>query len=93
MTAQIQLKTPDADLVYTFDWSDDIPDGVQLDSVVHLVPAPLEIELEQTDPATNRSTVQISGGVHGKTYLVKALATLTEGEDIPGMFTLRVSNG
>lgn len=91
--AEIQLKTPDADLVYTFDWSDDIPDGVLLQGVVHMVPAPLAIVLEQTDPVSKLSTVQISGGVHGKTYLVKALATLDEGEDVPGMFTLRVSNG
>ena len=89
--AEIQLKTPDADLVYTFDWSDDVPDGAQIQNVEHTVPDPLVRVLQQTDSTNKLSTVQISGGVHGKIYLVKALATLDEGEGIPGSFTLRVS--
>lgn len=89
----IQLKTPDADLVFTYNWSDDIPAGAALQSVQNTLPADLSLISAQIDTANKLSTVQIAGGVHGKTYLVKALATLDEGEDIPGMFTLRVSNG
>lgn len=89
--ADIQLKRPDADLDYTFDWSDDIPDGVVLQSVDHTAPAPLAVELQQTDPDSKQSTVRISGGVHGGLYLVTALATLDDGEEVPGSFTLRVS--
>jgi len=91
MSGSIQLKTPGADLLYTFDWTADLPPEVSLDSVEHTVPPPLERVSQQTDAANGLSTVMIGGGEHGKLYLITALATLTDGEEVPGSFTLRVS--
>lgn len=85
----IQLKTPGADLVFTYDWSDDIPDGVDLVSVVNTLPSDLTIETEQVDAANKQSTVKISGGLHGQRYYVEALATLSDGEEVPAGFIIR----
>jgi hypothetical protein len=89
----VQLKTTDADLVWTYNWSNDIPNGVTLLSVVNVMPSGLTVTSEQVDAANKLSTVQISGGTHGQRYYVKALATLSEGEDVPAGFVLRVLDG
>lgn len=89
----IYVQRPDAHLKYTFDWSADIPEGISLVSVAHTVPSPLVIESEVTDVDALQSTVAIAGSMHGQTYLVTALATLSNGEQIPGEATLRGFNG
>jgi hypothetical protein len=47
----IELKTPDASLIYTFEWQDAIPEGVDLVSVEHTVPEGLTLVAQQTDHA------------------------------------------
>jgi hypothetical protein len=89
----VQLKSSDSDLIFTYDWSNDIPDGVSLVSVVNSLPDGLAITTEQTDSTGKQSTVQINGGAHGQRYLVRALATLSEGEDVPASFIIRVWDG
>lgn len=91
--ADPELKTPNASLIYTFDWSLNIPEGETLVEVTHTLPAPLSKDLEQTDTEGLRSTVQISGGVHGGRYWIEAEATLSDGETVPGGFLLRVMDG
>jgi hypothetical protein len=87
----IELKTPAASLIYTFEWQDAIPEGVDLVSVEHTVPEGLTLVAQQTDQLAQLSTVEVGGGVHGGIYLVKALALLSSSEEVPADFTLRVS--
>jgi hypothetical protein len=92
----VQLKTPDADLIYTFDWNKDLstdPTGpVSLSAdVVHTVPAPFEKVAESTNTTAGTSTIRIRGGQHGDIDVIHALAPLSTGEKIPGSFTVRVS--
>jgi hypothetical protein len=86
-------KSPSGDLNYRFDWTDQLPDGVTLVDVTHTVPLPLVLEAESTNSAGAYSTVRVSGGVHGQLFQVNAVAELSNSEEIPGSFTLRILAG
>jgi len=75
--------------VISFDWTDALPSGVLVASVVHSVSSPLTLVFESTVPASNLSTAKVSGWQHGKTYLVQATATLDNGETINRAATVR----
>lgn len=84
------VQRPDAYLNYTFQWADDVPEGISLVAVTYTcdltqVNSTIDIE-EQT------STVMFAGAVHGYTYPVSALAQLSNGEYIPGETVLRGFN-
>lgn len=84
------VQRTDGKLDYTFDWSDDVEDPITLISVTHTAPNELTVDSEIVDTAGSTSTVVLTGGAHGGTYLVKALATLSNGIEIPGEVTIRV---
>lgn len=85
----MQLKTPTTDLIYTFDWTADLDEGIQLVSVAHFVPLPFVLKASAIDITSGLSTVEITGGTHGALGVVRAEATLSSTEVIPGQFTLR----
>jgi hypothetical protein len=76
---------------YTAEWEDAVPSGGSIASVVHTVPDGLTKVSEGVDGTT--STVRISGGVHGRTYMVQAAATMSTGEVINRPLVLTVFNG
>lgn len=84
------LQRTDGVLDYTFDWADDISAPLTLDSVTHTVPDGLTLAGETTNASALTSTVFLTGGTHGRTYLIKALAVLSNGVKIPGEATVRV---
>jgi hypothetical protein len=84
------VQRTDGKLDYTFDWSDDIEAPITLVTVSHVVPEDLSIDSELVDEDAATSTVILTGGVHGGTYLVKALATLSNGILVPGEVTIRI---
>jgi hypothetical protein len=84
------LQRTDGVLDYTFDWADDVNEPLTLDSVTHAVPEGLTLAGETTDVSALTSTVFLTGGVHGHTYLIKALAVLSNGVKVPGEATVRV---
>ena len=90
MSNPIQLKTPADQLLYEFDWYNELTTGVTLQTVVHSAPVPLIVLGQQLDAPNARSFVTIAGGAHGNIYIVSALATLSDGEQVSGEFTLRV---
>lgn len=90
MPNPIELKTPDADLIYEFDWTEQLASGVTVVSVAHSVPDPLILIKELTDTEAGQSLVEIAGGLHGGIYVITALATLSTQEKVPAQFTLRV---
>lgn len=84
------VQRTDGVLDYTFDWSDDVIAPLTLSSVAHTVPDGLTLSSETTNSVGLTSTVFITGGVHGSTYLIKALATLSNGVAVPGEAMIRV---
>jgi hypothetical protein len=84
------VQRTDGKLDYTFDWADDVSDPITLESVTHIVPGGMTLDSETTDTVGLSSTVFITGGEHGGTYLIKALALLSNGALVPGEATIRV---
>jgi len=89
----IQLKSPSAKLIYTFDWANAIADTATLHSVAHSVPEPVVLISEAYDVGQQLSNVEIGGGAHGGLYVIQARATLSTGETVTDGFTLRVFEG
>jgi len=78
-------KDVEAQLTYTFDWSEWLPDSDEVESSVYSVaarrndPTPMVIE-SQGKTNLNKSTfVELSGGATGKVYIVTAKVTTTDG--------------
>ncbi len=84
------VQRTDGKLDYTFDWSDDVTDPLTLESVTHTAPDGISIASETMDTTGLTSTVFMTGGTHGATYLIKALALLSNGVQVPGEATIRV---
>jgi len=84
------VQRTDGKLDYTFDWEDDVPDPLTLVSVTHTAQDGITIDSQTTDTTNLTSTVFLTGGTHGHTYLIKALALLSNGALVPGEATVRV---
>lgn len=84
------VQRTDGKLDYTFDWSDDVTTPLVMVGATHQAPAGLTIANETVDTAGLTSTVFLTGGTHGGTYLIKALAQLSNGVLVPGEATIRV---
>jgi hypothetical protein len=77
------VKDTEAQLVYTFDWVDWLPDGDSLSTASYTVsarandPDPL---IKVASGITGTKTwVELSNGQEGKTYVVTAAITTTDG--------------
>lgn len=91
--AAVFVTDPAGELLYTFDWSADIPVGVALSSVAYTVPIPLDKYIDTPDIANKKSTIGLRGAVHAGLYEVLALATLNSGEKVPKAITIRGFRG
>jgi hypothetical protein len=83
------LIDPGDNVIVTIDWSAELGTGVTLSSVTHTVPSPLSKNAESTDVANNRSSVKLSGVVHGGLYAMEGQATLSNGETVNRQVMLR----
>ncbi|HRC61642.1 MAG TPA: hypothetical protein PLX85_00275 [Dehalococcoidia bacterium] len=83
------LIDPTAGLIYTFDFSDEVPAGVSVTAIAIVAPAPLTTSGKTDDLPNKQTRVLISGAIHGQTYQVEATATLSNGETVPLSATLR----
>lgn len=78
-------KDVEAQLIYTFDWSEWLDTGDTISSVVYSAaarrndPTPLTIVSSGTSNANTRTYVEISGGQTDKTYTVTAKITTSNG--------------
>lgn len=72
----------DDEVAITFDWSEDLVDGVELSAVVYELPDTLVEGETLLDAGNSLSSVVISGGAHGGRYTVRARATLSTQEVI-----------
>lgn len=88
---------PGAKEFYTFDWSEEIPAGspaITISSVSYSIsPSLSPQQLREFDTAEQfdqyRSSVGLQGALHGRTYLVTALCTLSNGEVIPKAIAIK----
>lgn len=90
-------KDPEAQLVYTLDWTDWLPTGDSIDTVAYTLqvrandPEPLVRE-SQGVTGGDKTYVELSGGQVGKTYTVTALITTTDGLVDRRYFRIKVEN-
>lgn len=91
--SQLFTKRTTAKFAYTFEFEDLIPSGVTMTGVTHSVPDGLVMDDDAVDTGASSSSVLLSGGTHGKTYEVVAIATLSNDEKVPQSFTLNVFDG
>jgi hypothetical protein len=86
----IPLKAA-ADIAYLqFDWSDVLEEGVTLSSVTHTCPAAIVNEDDETDTDEGTSNLDVSGGVHGRTYQLTIVATLSDASTVTRTWPLRI---
>lgn len=72
----------DDEVAITFDWDEDLVEGVELSAVVYELPTALTEGETLLDAENSLSSVVISGGAHGGRYTVRARATLSTQEVI-----------
>jgi hypothetical protein len=80
--SDVQLLPTEAELDYTFNFSDDVVAPVTLASIVITVPLPLTKGTQQDDLANAKTIVIIKGAVHGERYMGQAIGTLSNGVKI-----------
>lgn len=91
------LKDPQAQLVYTFDWSEWLPTGDSITSVNYTLqvrandPDPLVRE-DQGIQSGTKTYVEISGGGVGKIYTVTAEIDTANGSTDRRNFRIKVEN-
>lgn len=91
------LKDPEAQLVYTLDWSQWLPTADTVTAVDHSLqvrandPAPL-VEVSEGIVSGNKTYIELSGGQVGKTYRVTAEITTNDGNTDRRYFRIKVEN-
>jgi hypothetical protein len=78
-------KDTEAQLIYTFDWSDWLEASDTIATSTYTVvarrndPAPIEIESQGIGSASKKTYVELSGGAANKLYIVTADVTTSNG--------------
>jgi hypothetical protein len=91
------LKDPEAELVYSMDWTEWLPQGDTLSTATYTLqvrandPAPL-VRVSQGVQSGVISYVELSGGQVGKIYTVTAEVTTVDGLVDRRNFRVRVEN-
>ncbi len=88
----LQLIPVGAGYLYTMDFSADIPNTVTVTGISFTAPG-LTLGVAQDELGLFRSSILVSGAVHGTTYTLTGTATLSNGESLPKAATLRGWNG
>lgn len=95
----LQMFPVGSTLAYTADFSAELPNsGVTVSSVAWSVepaesPEVVTIADQADDLENARSTIYVSGVPHAATYILQAVATLSNGEVVAKDITLRGFNG
>ena len=106
MANDLQVLAVDGKLLYTFDWTAEIPASSPLttiSSVAYSVPSAAASPAPASDVLTffttsnafssYQATIGIQNAIHGKTYQVQAAATLSNGEVVVKDITIKGFNG
>ena len=89
-----QLLPVGGELYYTPDFSADVPEDVTVSAIAFTVEpaASLTLEAQADDLASCRSSIRVSGSQHMRHYVVKAAATLSNGETLVRSISIRGFN-
>ena len=91
-------KDPQAQLIYSMDWTEWLADGDTLASVTYALqvrandPYPLVKESEGFEVGANITYVELSGGNVGKVYTITASITTALGSTDRRSFKIKVEN-
>lgn len=80
-------------LLYTFDWSAEIPGAATMSAIDYVLPTGVTQFADADDLVNFRGTGGFEGFAHGQTYQIVAKATLSNSEVIPKTLTVRGFNG
>jgi hypothetical protein len=94
MSADLQLLPINGQLLYTFDWTPDVPGGATLTAVDYVLPAGSKLTqfADSDDLPNRRGTIGLRNNTarKGDTYEIEARGTLSNGEQVPKYMTLRI---
>jgi hypothetical protein len=90
--SDLQLIPVGAAYKYTIDFTADIPATVTVTAVTFSAPG-LTLGTQQDELGSYRSTILVSGAEHGRSYILAAYATLSNGETLEQSVTLKGWNG
>tara|TARA_Y100000114_G_scaffold152622_1_gene171200 strand:- start:2277 stop:2609 length:333 start_codon:yes stop_codon:yes gene_type:complete len=89
-------KDPEAQLIYTFNWGNWLETGDSLSTVAYTVAArrndPTPPTIVTSGITGNKTFVELSGGVKGKTYIVTAKITTSNNAIDRRNFRLKVED-
>lgn len=88
-----QVIPVEAGLLYTFDWTTEVPVAGSISSVAWSISPSITLGTQVDDFANKRSTIKVSGAAHGVVYNLQAKATLSNGEIVPKDVALLGFNG
>jgi hypothetical protein len=90
-----QVLPVGGELIYTPDFSADVPAGSAVTAIAFTVePAgSLALAGQSNDYAEGQASIRVSGSAHGGRYTLKATATLDNGEVIPKFIAIVGVNG
>ena len=94
--SDLQLLAVTGELLYTFDFTLEVPGAATVTAIDYVVPTQLTQFADSDDLANKKGTIglRVSGsGLHGHTCVVEAKATLSNSEKVTKYLTVRVFKG
>jgi len=94
LSGDLQLLPINGELLYTFDFTADVPEDVTVDAIDYVVPAQLTQYVDVDDLANFKGTAGFKcsvSGKHGMIVQVECKATLSNSEKVPKYLTIRLS--
>lgn len=92
MANDLQLLPINGELLYTFDFSADVPVGATVTAIDYVIPSGLTGYVDSDDLGNNKGTIglRVNTAKHGQTYQVEAKAILSNTEKVPKYLTIRI---
>jgi len=91
--SDLQLLPINGELLYTFDFTNEVPAAVTVTAIDYVVPVQLAQFADSDDLANKKGTIGLrkgTSGAHGQTLQVEAKATLSNNEKVPKYLTVRI---
>lgn len=89
----LQLLPVEGALAYTVDFTDVLPAAVTVTACAWSCTPTLTLDSQSDNFPANKSTIKASGAAHGRTYLLQAKGTGSNGEVYAKDITLHGFNG
>jgi hypothetical protein len=89
----VQFMPVEGVYFYTFDFTDSLPATVTVTACAFTITPSITLAGQIDDFVNNKSTIKVSGALHGVTYNLQAKATLSNTESCPKDVCLVGFNG